>query len=389
MSDTPKSPGAQNSSPSQQPRSPVVSLFQIVKSSFKQNDDQVSQTSTLFQKRDQFPTGINTVDSALNGGVHGITFLAGRPGVGKTAFLSQVAVKAVQNRRDNVVLIYSLDMSTKEFAQRLLIAATAQAEPDINGAPNEDMVSNFSSGAMTRIFVNNQFRHMVMRKLTKEEKKIYLSTGQLKVAGITYPRELLKQFRPGEDWTVSNTRFPHVKSFTNSFSGSALQEVGEWLADGKGYKNLLVMIDLFQDIRCDQNSGNRRDDQILEHFKENELRLKRLFPGGNVSFLISSAVRKESNAKDNQARSIRLDDVIGSTNLAYSADVVLGLNFKKKLNEDTNAVVLDVLKGRDGVTRGAIDLSYQFKTGQFSSVAQDTSQRKKKAAKKRRPDLEK
>lgn len=383
MSGTPQKTKLQTAPPAP----PEDSLLAFLHTYGKKDGSTGEQGSDLFQKKDQFPTGIDSVDTALNGGVNGITILAGRPGVGKTAFMSQVAVKAVQNRDDTAVLIYSLDMSPKEFFERLLIAATAEPQPQIEVVTQGEILGTLSNRQMSRIFVRSSLSNDITRELTRDEKRKYLYKRQLVVGTFTYRENQLDWVGPGNERTLNNTAFPRVQSISPFFNGSAMEAMGKKIAQGKNVRNLLVMVDLFQDIRCDDNVGNRRDDQILEHLKENESKLQQLFPKGEVSFLISSAVRKESNSQDKRNNEFRMDDVIGSTNLSYSTDVLLGLNFRKKVCDGENTVVLDVLKGRDGVTRGPIELRYQYKTGQFSSKSQPASQQEKKPAKRRRKDL--
>lgn len=386
------------SDPTEKPQTPKTStppvataredsLLSLVQNTFQNSGGSDQRASTLFPKWDHFPTGVDAVDQALNGGVHGITILAGRPGVGKTAFLSQVAVKAVQSRTDNAVVIYSLDMSRMEFVQRLLIAATANPEPQFEANAGEGILATLSNGAMNQIFIKEGFTSLLTRDLTADEKRRFVASGTLKVGTAEYKIKTLQKLGDGEYYTLLNTVFNPISINTSFFGDSSIADDCKPITKTGSVKNLMIIIDLFQDIRCDGNIANRRDDQILEFLKENELSLQKLFPNGNVSFLISSAVRKESNSKVNQSSNIGMDDVIGSTNLGYSADAVLGLNFKKPASEAENEVVLEVLKGRDGVTRGPIDLRYQFKTGQFVTKSQPRSQPKKKAAKKRRDDL--
>lgn len=64
------------------------------------------------------PTGIQPIDDDTSGLQPGwLTYVAARPGVGKTAFLMQAAVRAA---REYPVMVASLEMSAQQLAQRTL-----------------------------------------------------------------------------------------------------------------------------------------------------------------------------------------------------------------------------------------------------------------------------
>ncbi len=67
------------------------------------------------------PTGLTKLDEMTAGLKSGeLIIIAGRPGMGKTAFALNVAISACQAREKKPVLVFSLEMRKEELARRLL-----------------------------------------------------------------------------------------------------------------------------------------------------------------------------------------------------------------------------------------------------------------------------
>lgn len=82
--------------------------------------EQVQQAAARKEQITGLPTGIQRLD-AMTAGLKGseLIIIAGRPGMGKTAFALNVALHACQSRKVPVV-IFSLEMGKEELARRLL-----------------------------------------------------------------------------------------------------------------------------------------------------------------------------------------------------------------------------------------------------------------------------
>lgn len=70
-----------------------------------------------------YRTGLNTLDEEMNGLETALTVVAGRPGMGKSAFANRLVLGVAQNHREGCSLIYSMEMTKREVMQRLVAAA--------------------------------------------------------------------------------------------------------------------------------------------------------------------------------------------------------------------------------------------------------------------------
>src|SRR6202040_1762499 len=65
-------------------------------------------------------TGIKGLDRALGGGLSGITFLGGCPGIGKTTLALVAAISALKTHPYLAVLFLALDMTKDAMFDRLI-----------------------------------------------------------------------------------------------------------------------------------------------------------------------------------------------------------------------------------------------------------------------------
>lgn len=88
--------------------------------------DLVSDVDRRFNSDDSisgYRTGLNTLDEEMNGLETALTVIAGRPGMGKSAFANRLVLGVAQNHKDGCCLIYSMEMTKREVMQRLVAAA--------------------------------------------------------------------------------------------------------------------------------------------------------------------------------------------------------------------------------------------------------------------------
>lgn len=351
-------------------------------------------------RREEFPTGIESVDETLSGGIHGLTMLAGRAGVGKTAFLAQVIANAVRKNDHSVVLVYSLDMVANDFCRRILISAQSDDSTD----------QMLSKEEMGRIWIKDKMTSTVVQQLSRDRKEEIWAKFRRVEHPLQHPRptpeedaerkrnkqKLHRFFQildPSKEpeYEFNNLRFFNQEETVSSISETNISNDIESLKGEMQIQNVLVAIDLFQDISCAASGANQKDDEILRLIKSNHRLLKNQYSKGNVAFLIASAVRKGGNQQrfPNRGTQLVLDDLIGSTTLAYAADTVLALNFEEEVSHTENKVILDVLKSRGRIKRGPLPIRYIHDIGLFSDGAKGRSSVKKEGPNLRTPGKKK
>jgi replicative DNA helicase len=118
-------------------------LFRAVQGVFADIDDRAKGRGPNY-----IPTGFTDLDRVI-GGLHPerLIVLAARPSVGKSAFMLALALAAA--RQGSGALVFSLEMSVKEFAQRTLATACGVPLNQINGttALDPSTVTRLAEGA--------------------------------------------------------------------------------------------------------------------------------------------------------------------------------------------------------------------------------------------------
>jgi replicative DNA helicase len=129
---------------------------------------------------------------------------------------------------------------------------------------------------------------------------------------------------------------------------------------------VLYVIDYFQllDVAKPGTAAIEADNQRIELLQAIQS-VSRTFqcPGGD-SFLVVSEVRKGESGRPRLA----LDDLLGSARITYSADCVLLLETDGESTSSapgTTPLLLTVAKGRDGMTRGRVRLTFEYDRYQF------------------------
>jgi replicative DNA helicase len=97
-------------------RSPYEHIKEVVLRTFTQ----IHEAAERGEKITGLPTGFSTVDEMTSGMHPGdLIIIAGRPGMGKTAFAINVAVNACMQRKEGVA-VFSLEMPKEQLVRRML-----------------------------------------------------------------------------------------------------------------------------------------------------------------------------------------------------------------------------------------------------------------------------
>lgn len=266
-------------------------------------------------------TGFPELDRLI-GGLPRLTFLGGSPAVGKTSFALALATGALRAHPDLAVLFYSLDMPKDVIFDRMVCHV---------------------SGLDSRSVCLNSEELNVSRLLTEAEKELSAS--------------ILPRLRVLEREQLGRGK----QEIVNALSKHKFE-----LLQQSGAKQALYVIDYFQllDVAKPAAAPIEADYQRIEVIQSiQSVSRTSQCPGGD-SFLILSEVRKGESGRTQLA----LDDLLGSARITYSADCVLLLEQDR---EDSNSapdiapLLLTVAKGRDGMTRGKIHLTFEYNRYRF------------------------
>ena len=264
-------------------------------------------------------TGLPSLDLALRG-LHGLNFLGGGTGVGKSTLALFIAVHALKKHLDLGVLFYSLDMPKTVLFDRLLCQETGveyanliTTEPGDKGlkTPLEEADRRLNANVLPRLRIVEHLFVPKGKDLTQVVKddlnQLAHSTAVMDTFIVVDYFQLLpvpEEIRDGVD-----ADFYRVK---------ALQQVQQW-------------------SRTNQN------------------------PAG-VPILAISEVRKGESGRTE----ISIGDLMGSARLGYSAETVLLLEPSKDANDGSAVPVkLNVAKARDGAVRSKINLLFDHTRSQF------------------------
>lgn len=262
-----------------------------------------------------FKTGVNSLDILLDGGLveQQLIILAGRPGMGKTAFATSIAIlsaKILKNSGSNGRVVFlSLEMGAKELTMRMLSQYT--------GIPYSSIKNK---EALNKYGVRFQDASLEFEKLPIDI---------LDVAGIT----------------------------TSELRSIARQE--------KDMK--LLVVDYLQLITPEKSSSNRNNDvaQISRDLKK--LAKERMIPVMALSQL-SRDTEKRNVGKDVIVKPV-LSDLRDSGAIEQDADMVWFVHrdnyYKKEKHLETEDAILDIAKHRNGSV-GEVPLVFKPECMRFS-----------------------
>lgn len=279
-----------------------------------------------------------TLDQATLG-LRGLMLLAAAPNVGKTALGVQLGVDVVRHNQDACFLFVSLEMTRWDILSRI---RSRLAELDWK----------------TLVFGSDRHR------------------GRGRDAAFT-PDELgrlRKADRELADWG-ERVLILDERNFPNPTVEAVLRRL-EDLRDATGTSRALLLVDYLQVWPIpDARARNLRSD--LEADKWRIGAMKELRDGAeDVAVLVVSEARKPSGTGAGAAWGGDLADVMGSARGSYTPDAVFLLRPKEEAADKDRAKrelqkaglahhVLRIAKGRDGVLREDIDLTFRFRRSVF------------------------
>ncbi|MDM4014227.1 DnaB-like helicase C-terminal domain-containing protein, partial [Roseiconus lacunae] len=228
-----------------------------------------------------FPTGISSLDAALNGGLSGLVFLAGDKATGKTHLTLHTAVNCIKHDPRTFVLIYSLDMEKIRIIDRLA-CHQLQVHP-VN-------LRELKASEEGRSQIDAALRNGV--------------TDRVKVCT-----------RKCEPEDICNSDGERVSERTVF----RIPDVHEAISEIPHNARLLLVIDLFQKIPVPTGvpfpslDAYRLD--LLEQVKHH---CTQRFGVSNFAIVVTSEMRKKDSNRD--TKSIQRDDLKGDGRMASDAD---------------------------------------------------------------------
>lgn len=272
------------------------------------------------------PTGFTELDEATNGGIQeGITFLISGTGKGKTFFTTQVILNAMETEPDLDVLLFSLEMSRKKIADRLV--AQVAYKLDKESQVNPDDVQKYLNG-----------------KLEDKEKIKALEQAISELTEKYSPRlEILDRFTDNQVYDFKKHDIEEIKKI--------IEEQVEAHPDRKH----LVAIDYFHLITKSNSfyDERRQLNEIMDELAKLAIKYHIVF------FIVVIENRKstDKNAKDFLGDIDHLNLIKGSGELEhYAYQAIL-------LKDDA----ISLIKSRDGETRLDMKVSHIRPTGSFIS----------------------
>lgn len=261
-------------------------------------------------------TGIARLDNATKG-LHGVSFVAGVPGQGKSTFCLQIALAWLRSSTNSGVLYYSADMPKSTIYDRVLC--------NLLDIEYEQLLSTDESASV-------------------REK---LQTGG-------YLGEL-SRLRVLERWPVRED------GNKCDICEGLIQEHNKLVRSAKA-NFLLVIIDYFQLLGVPASVTPTEADQyrLRELLKYQAWTRAQWNPLG-VTILAISEVRKGETGRTELA----VADLMGSSRLGYSAETVLLLE-PGKSNGNQARVDVNIAKCRDGGRRVRVPLVFDFARYRFS-----------------------
>ncbi len=255
------------------------------------------------------PTGFSALDK-LTAGLHNsdLIFVACRPGMGKTAFITNIA-QHVATKHNIPVAIFSLEMSREQLANRMLC----------------------SEG-----FIDNS----------------KLSTGRLDDA----------------DWPKIGEASSILSSspiYIDDTAGITMTEIRSKCRRMKMEKDIgLVVIDYLQLIES-RRPGDNRQQEISEISRSMKILAKEL----NVPVLCASQLSRAVEQRENKRP--MLSDLRESGSIEQDADIVMFIYrdeyYKREESESKNKAEISIAKHRNGST-GKFELMWKGEYTKFTSI---------------------
>lgn len=277
-------------------------------------------------------------------GLRGLMLLAAAPNVGKTTLAVQLGLDAVVHNKDAAFLFVSLEMSRWDILTRF--------RSRLSGLDWKTLVFGSGFGGAPS-FTKDEFERLEAAHYTLAD-----IGGRLRIL---------------DDKNFPAPTLPKI-----------LDQV-EDLKASSGASRVFVLLDYLQVWPVpDAVAKNIRTDLDADKWRIGEMKNLRDAIGSENAALVISEARKPSN--DAQAWAGDMAAVMGAARGTYTPDMVLLLNplsdqelggpddkngdaGKKRREQDAEAGFalqrLSIVKGRDGVQRGRVDLRFHFRQSRF------------------------
>ncbi len=273
-------------------------------------------------------TGLRELDVAL-GGLRGICFLAGGPGVGKSCLSLALALGVLRNHADVCVLLVlsDLGMSKTVVYTRLLSA--------VSGLP---------------------FRKLLAGDRADESER------RVQEADLSLRRDVLNRLKvvePGERPLQTHELLTYLATERAR------------LLQASGSKRVLTIIDHFHALRMTNPAPDGAppvDENRARMSALQELQRRTRTPGRPAGdpFLVLGEVRKGDSGRGR----LTPDDILGSAEIAYAADAICLLEEGKDTPPGGGTdLVLRVAKVRDGGLRGDVALHLDPTCGRIAEAS--------------------
>ena len=272
-------------------------------------------------------------------GLRGFMLLAGRPGCGKTNLGMQLGVDVVNNNADAILVFFSFEMSRREVEIRLLSRASR--------LPWKTLVQGDGSSAQPPLATGS------LLEFSEAHQKAY-QDGKKELARIA---DRIVVLDVGQIPSVTRSQMRAIIEHQKQRAGAA---------------RAFVLIDYLQTIPL-PIPENLQGDEIGRH-KHVIGELLKLQHDLDDPLLVISEQSKSG------MRGGSLESVYGTVRASYSPDIVFVLDSednydKPKIDIHTEEAKLDLVieKGRDGVTRGFIPLTFKHTRSDFAQADRKNS----------------
>lgn len=280
-------------------------------------------------------TGFKNLDEVLEGGLsnQSIVTIGGASSMGKTTLAINLSLNQMNNRP---VIYYTLENSKEQILSKLFSHIS------------------FKKGGMT-ISSTNFLQSYDTNKMTEYQRGKVL--------------ELLKEATELENLLVINPE------------GATLQEMEETInqinekCKEEGQESPVIVLDYIQFLQ----SKDSRDDEMNIVKKTQRILKKYVIDNNSIAFILVA-----NNRQGNQEKQSRIDSGRGTSDLEYSSDYNLQLNFsewehnpnstmtrKDLVQMNPKQISLTIQKQRFGQSGKTIDFSFNGISNTFTEVEQD------------------
>lgn len=301
--------------------------------------EQILQEMKL-QRNQRLSTGFVAIDKLLKGGLPvGLSILGAIPGMGKTTFLLQIADEMAKD--GHVVHYFAYEMSRIELVSKSLSRISYE---------NEEITSMTTDGIINSLQNNDEGE--VNKTLNHYEKS-------------------------------ASSLFIHQCNQTVNFEAlkKRVLETKKRLQDDK---KIVVIVDYLQIMPMDGAKSEKQHlDQLVPEFK-------RLSRDENICVILISSLNRSNYYKDLDFSSFKESGAI-----EYGADIISGLQFQYKKNQknktknpsdsiqqerdlifkekakETKEIEFVLLKNRNGIGVGKVNLDFHSKYHYFEEVMEE------------------